>query len=253
LTLQEAKLIIGVFVPSADFKNSFRRVKLSRRIHPEAIFKEPTIQMSANAKFLAVILGLALSASTAAVAQSSGATTAAIPKVGIVNIQLAIANTNEGKKELEALQQRFAPKEGELKAQNDEIENLKKQLQTQGGKLSEEERNTRVKAIESKQKTLQRSYEDAQTEFQQAQQDVVNRLGTKMLKVVEDYAQKNGYSVIMDISNPQTPVLYAAGSNNVTPQLVDAYNAANPSAAPAAPAAPAPKPGTGAAPAPKKP
>ena len=219
--------------------------------------------MSGNTKILALFLGLTLAASTGAMAQAPGATPAAVPKVGIVAIQAAIANTNEGKKELDALQQRFAPKQAELKTLNDEVEGLKKQLQTQGDKLSEEERNNRIKSLETKQKTLQRSYDDAQSEYQQAEQEIVNRLGTKMLKVMEDYAQKNGYTVIMDVSNPQTPVLYAAQSTNITQQLVDAYNTANPSAAPApaapkpgasaVPAAPAPKPGTAAAPAPKRP
>lgn len=210
--------------------------------------------MSGNTKILAVILGLVLSACTGAVAQAAGPATPAVPKVGIVAIQAAIANTNEGKKELDSLQQRFTPKQTELKALNDEVEGLKKQLQAQGDKLSEEERNNRIKTLETKQKTLQRNYDDAQTEYQQAEQEIVNRLGTKMLKVMEDYAQKNGYTVIMDVSNPQTPVLYAATSTNITQQLVDAYNTANPSAAPAAPSAPAPKPGAAAVkPAPKKP
>lgn len=207
--------------------------------------------MSGNTKILALFLGLTLAGSTAT-AQASSATPPAVPKVGIVAIQAAIANTNEGKKELDALQQRFSPKQAELKTQNDEVEALKKQLQAQGDKLNDEERANRARAIEAKQKTLQRNFEDAQNEYQQAEQDVVNRLGTKMLKVMEDYAQKNGYTVIMDVSNPQTPVLYAAQSTNITQQLVDAYNTANPSAAPA-PAAPAPKPGASAAPGPKKP
>ncbi len=208
------------------------------------------IEMSVNKKILALLLGLSVGASTPALAQAAGTSATAVPKVGIVAIQAAIANTNEGKKELDALQQRFGPKEAELKTMNDEIEGLKKQLQAQGDKLSDEERNNRVRAIETKQKALQRNLDDAQNEFQQAQQEVVNRLGTKMLKVMEDYAQKNGYAVIMDVSNPQTPVLYAAQNTNITQQLVDAYNAANPSAAPAAPS---PKPAAGTAPASKKP
>lgn len=207
--------------------------------------------MLGNTKILALFLGLGLGAS-AAMAQSAPGPAPTAPKVGIVAIQAAIANTNEGKKELDALQQRFAPKQAELKTLNDEVEGLKKQLQTQGDKLSDEERNNRVRIIEAKQKTLQRNLDDAQSEYQQAEQEVVNRLGTKMLKVMEEYAQKNGYTVIMDVSSPQTPVLYAAESTNITKQLVDAYNAANPVAAATTPSAPAPKAGaTG--PAPKRP
>lgn len=205
--------------------------------------------MLGHTKILALFLGFGLAASTAARAQA-GAPTAAT-KMGIVAIQQAIANTNEGKKELDALQQRFSPKQVELKNQNDEVEKLKQQLQAQGDKLSEDARASQLRSIETKQKTLQRNLEDAQTEYQQAEQEVVNRLGTKMLKVLEQYALKNGYAVIMDVSNPQTPVLYAAESTNITKELVDAYNAQSPVAAPAAPK-PASKP-VSPAPAPKQP
>ncbi len=154
-------------------------------------------------------------------------------KVGIVSIQDAIANTNEGKKELEALQQKYAPRQAALQGQNDELENMKKQLQAQGDKLSEEERNSRVRSATEKQKNLQRSAEDFQNEVQQAEQEILNRLGKKMLDVLEKYAKTNGYAVVMDVSNPQTPVLYANPGTNITKSLVDAYNAESPVAAPA--------------------
>jgi len=198
-------------------------------------------------KMSMTVLALGLSAlfTSAALAQAAAApannaanaATAGSGKIAIVNIQEAIGATNEGKKEFEALQQKFSPKQAELKTQNDEVENLKKQLQTQGDKLSDEERSTRVKSLELKQKTLQRNYEDAQAEFQQAEQEVVNRIGAKMLNVLEKYAKSNGYAAVLDVSNPQTPVLYA--STNITKELVDAYNAAAPVAA-----APVGKPAT---------
>jgi Skp family chaperone for outer membrane proteins len=215
---------------------------------------------------MAFVLALTLVASGRLLAQGAAATAAnaSAGKVAIVNIQDAIANTNEGKKELDALQQKFSPKQAELKTQNDEVENLKKQLQAQGDKLSDDERNNRVKSIEVKQKSLQRNFEDAQNEFQQAEQEVVNRLGKKMLEVLEKYAKSNGYSMVLDVSNPQTPVLYASPNANITKELVEAYNAEVPVAAPTTkPAAsnttPRPATGTatrpaaGSAPTPKKP
>lgn len=166
-------------------------------------------------------------------------------KIGIIAIQQAIAATNEGKKDLEALQQRFAPKQAEIKSMSDEVENLKKQLQTQSDKLSDDARATQVRTLDTKQKLLQRTYDDAQGEYQQAQQEIVNRIGTKMVKVLEQYAKKNGYAVILDVSNPQTPVLYASETTNVTKEIVDAYNAQS---APATHAAkPASAPGSAAA------
>ncbi|HLY91659.1 MAG TPA: OmpH family outer membrane protein [Candidatus Angelobacter sp.] len=230
----------------------------------------------AKNQILAVGFGLSLALSSLAVSQTTSASAAApgtagaapasgnpaptVTKIGVVQIQEAILATEEGKKEFEALQQRFSPKQAELKSQNDEVENLKKQYQAQADKLSDDEKNSRARSIDSKQKALQRSFEDAQGEFQQAEQEVLDRLGAKMLKTLEKYAQANGYSIILDVSNPQTsPVLWATQGNVITKELVEAYNADNPVAGAApkpaaakAPAKPAAHP-AGPATTPKKP
>jgi outer membrane protein len=193
------------------------------------------------------VFGLALCSlfSMLAAAQGSGP---ARTKIGAVSSQEAILATDEGKKESETIQQRFGPRGNALKAQNEEVEKLKSQLQAQSDKLSDAERAKRVKEISDKQKTLQRSYEDFQAEVQQAEQEIMTRLGQKMLKVLEKYADKNGYAIILDTANPQTPVAWVYPGNNINKELVEAYNAENPVSG--VPAAGAAKPATPAAPKP---
>src|SRR6476661_6271863 len=190
----------------------------------------------AKSRIPALILSLCIVSGTAAFAQAAAAPAASpaasagpVPtKIGIVNIQQAIGECAEGKKEIDALQQKFNPKQVELKSLNDEVENLKKQYQAQADKLSDEEKASRAKAIDAKQKVLQRNYEDAQAEFQQAEQEVINRIGSKMITVLDKYANANGFAVVLDVSNPQTsPVLYAMKGTVITKELVDAYNAEN--------------------------
>jgi len=206
-------------------------------------------------KTLALSLGLSTAFSCLALAQAASAPAADPPatKIGVVNIQEAIMTSNEGKKEADALQAKFGGRQNELKTLNDEVENLKKQYTAQEASLSEDARSTKAKAIEAKSKTLQRNYEDFQNEVNQAEQEVVNRIGQKMLGVLEKYAKANGFAVVIDVSNPQTPVLWFNQGTLITKQLVEAYNAESGIAAPApkstgaAPARPAP------APTPKKP
>jgi outer membrane protein len=197
-------------------------------------------------------------------AESTPAPTGPVPtKIGVVNIQQAIQECGEGKKEIDALQQKFAPKQVELKQLSDDVENLKKQYQAQAEKLSDDEKSSRAKAIDTKQKSLQRNYEDAQAEFQQAEQEVINRIGSKMVAVLEKYSNANGFAVVLDVSNPQTsPVLWATQGTVITKDLVDAYDKANPAGAttpaakPAGAAGAATRPATAPArpaPTPKKP
>lgn len=200
------------------------------------------------AKFRNLAIGLSLSTilgtfvfaqAAAAPAAGAGTSAEATTKIGVVNIQQAISECAEGKKEIDGLQQKFSPKQAELKGMNDDLDNLKKQLQAQADKLNADERASRAKAIDTKQKALQRNYEDAQAEFQQAEQDVINRIGAKMVAVLEKYANANGFAVVLDVSNPQTsPVLWATQGTVITKELVEAYDKENPSGA----AAPAAKP-----------
>src|SRR5438270_10287425 len=230
----------------------------------------------AQLKNLALGIGLGAVLGTFACAQGAAAPAATTPsastpastgpvptKIGVVNIQQAIQECAEGKKEIDTLQQRFAPKQVELKQQSDDVENLKKQYQAQAEKLSDDEKAGRAKAIDTKQKSLQRNYEDAQAEFQQAEQDVINRIGSKMVAVLEKYSNANGFAVVLDVSNPQTsPVLWATQGTVITKELVDAYDKANPAGAttpaakPAGAAGAATRPATAPArpaPTPKKP
>src|SRR5215471_9509294 len=127
-----------------------------------------------KSKFTRILLAMAFVVSVGALAQtgSAAANPAAAPasaapaatgpgtKIGTISMEQAIFATNEGRRDFEALQKKLEPKQNELKNQNDEIENLKKQLNTQGDKLNDDARASLVKQIETKQKSLDRALQD---------------------------------------------------------------------------------------------
>lgn len=159
------------------------------------------------------------------VATAPAATASATPsRIGIVNIQAAIISSNEGQRDFETLRKKYDPKRNELELLNRDVEDLKKQLSTTGDKLNEDARSNLLKQIDSKQKTLQRSYEDANNELQGQQNEIANRIGQKMMEVLDKYAKEHGYAVILDYSGQASPVLWAATSTDVTQILVEAYN-----------------------------
>jgi outer membrane protein len=68
----------------------------------------------------------------------------------------------------------------------------------------------------------------------------MQELGNKVMAVVEKYATGNGYALVLDVSNPQTPVLWASQTIDITGDIVKLYDQANPgTGAPAAAAKPA--------------
>src|ERR1035437_3933306 len=141
-------------------------------------------------KFLRVLLAIAVTLTIPAWAQTGSAPppsgSAATPatttgpstgtKVGTINITEAIFGSNEGRRDAEALQKKFEPKQNELKGQNDELEGLKKQLTAQQDKLNEEALATLKKQIEAKQKVFDRSVQDAQEDFGNQNQEIATRI-----------------------------------------------------------------------------
>ncbi|MGB8062183.1 MAG: OmpH family outer membrane protein [Candidatus Sulfotelmatobacter sp.] len=161
-------------------------------------------------------------------------------KVGTINIQEAIFGSNEGQRDIQALQKKFEPKQAELKGQNDELEQLKKQLNTQQDKLNQDALDTLKKQIEGKQKLFDRNVQDAQEEFGSQQQDIASRILQKMAPMIVKYSQENGYGMIVDTSKPwpQSPVLWwNQDAVDITKPVVEAYNVQSGVPAPAAPAA----------------
>src|SRR5712692_7873266 len=110
---------------------------------------------------------------------------------------------------------------------NDEIEVLKKQLNTQGEKLNETTRGSLVKQIEVKQKSLDRAVQDAREEAQNQQNEIAQRILQKIAPVLVKYAGDNGFGIIIDTSQPwpQGPVVWQSQAVDVTKPIVDAYNA----------------------------
>jgi len=166
----------------------------------------------------------------------SAAAAATGTKVGTINIEQAIFASNEGRRDFESLSKKFEPKQTELKGLGDEIEGLKKQLSTQGDKMNDDAKAVLVKQIESKQKSFERTSQDAQEEFQGQQGEIGNRILTKMAPMIVDYAGKNGYGIIIDTSQqwPRGPVIWYGQSVDITQPIVEAYNVQSGVPAPAA-------------------
>ena len=125
---------------------------------------------------------------------------------------------------------------------------------TPGSTLSEPERDSRLRTIDEKTKSLQRAAEDAQNEASNAMNDMYQQLAQKVYAVLDAYANQSKFTLVLDTSTQQTPVLWASNSTDITKAVVDAYNVksgvpAQPASGGGVPAAPrpstAPHTGTG--------
>jgi outer membrane protein len=216
-----------------------------------------------TSKFLRSFLAIAVLSMISAWAQTGGAATPSSPsavaaspavpaptattgtgtKVGTINVEAAVFGCNEGRRDADALTKKLEPKQNELKSQNEELEGLQKQLQTQGDKLNEDAKATLVKQIETKKKSLDRAVQDFQEDGQNQGKEIFSRILQKMAPTIVKYAQANSFQLIVDTSNqwPQSQVLWSGEGVDITKAIVDAYNVSSGVPAPAPTGAPAAK------------
>jgi Skp family chaperone for outer membrane proteins len=193
-------------------------------------------------------------ASTAPAPQPAAAETAVAPqaipaKIALIAFEQAVFATNEGQRTVQDVQDKYKPKKTQIDTLAQEVDSLKKQLQSAPATLSDEERATRLKNIDTKEKQLNRDAEDAQTAYNADLQEAYGKVAAKVSVTLKDYVAKNGYTLLLDVSNQQSNVMWAVPSTDVTQAVVTAYNTSSGVAAPvpsgpSAPSAARPRPTT---------
>jgi outer membrane protein len=176
-------------------------------------------------------------------AQTGGASAAAAAgKVGVIDVQVAITSTAEGKQAAAELQSQFAPRQTELSNMQKQMEDIQTRLRTGQTTLSDDEKARLQREGEQLQRTFQRRSQDAQDDFNEAQREIVDRIGRRMIDVLSKYARDNAFTVVLDRSGQTSPVIFAANSVDVTQDIIRLFDQAYPAkAAATTPRTPAPQ------------
>jgi len=155
-------------------------------------------------------------------AQSAGAP--AQGKVGVINVQVAITSTSEGKQAAAEMQSQFTPRQTELENLRKQLDDLQTRVRTGSNTLSDEEKARLAAEYDRLGRVFQRKQQETQEDFNEAQREIVDRIGRKMMEVLDKYSRDNGYSIIFDTSAQNTPVIYAANQIDITQEIIRLYD-----------------------------
>jgi outer membrane protein len=212
------------------------------------------VLVSALAAGVLTTAGIAQTASPQAPATHATAPAAppppqAIPaKIAFIELEEVAAATNEGQKAVAEVQKKYQPQKDALDKLKAEIDALTKQLQNPPATMSDEERASRARDLDTKQKQLQRDADDAQTSYNSDVSDAIGKILQKLGPIVVKYVQENGYTMLLDnTGQPQQGGLNLLwGGSDISAAVVAAYNASSKVATPipSAPSATRPAPAT---------
>src|SRR6266705_6608334 len=169
-------------------------------------------------------------------------------RVAVVDFEKALVESVEGKKSSDKFNATLQSKQAEGEKRQKELEDAQKKLQTQDRTLSETAKANLQKDIDRRTTELRRLNEDAQKELQSLRDELLRPIAERASAILNALAAEQGYTLIIDVSNPQSNVVWFNPKNDLTEELtrrIDAATktteAAKPAAPPAVrPAAPAP-------------
>src|SRR5207248_9648831 len=177
---------------------------------------------------------------------SASAPAPSLGKVGVIDIRGAIGNTSEGKQASAELQSQFAPRQTELENLNKQINDLRQRLAACEGKCSQDEIGRLTQQGQKATQRFDRLNNELQEDLNSAQGEVIDRIGRKMVHVLDRYPREHGYTMVLDSSAQNTPILYASTQLDLTQHIGRLYHSAYPLKGGPTPAQPKPaaKPAT---------
>ena len=160
------------------------------------------------------ILGIALVVAFAAPAAAQEM------KIGVVSLQALIENAPQTKAAMDALQEEFAPRQRELVAKQKEYEELATKAQKDFAVMGETERRNAEKDLRDLQREVTRLQNELREDLNLRQNEEYGLLQRALLKEVQDYAQQQGYDLIVGDG-----VLFVSNSVNITEEVLRAVEA----------------------------
>lgn len=143
-------------------------------------------------------------------------------KLGCVDIQKILLNSDAGKEAKEQLAGKANKYEGEKNSREEELKRLKAELEKQNVLLSESARGAKEKDYQQKLKEYQRFLKDAQDDLQAKNDELTNKIVEQIVKMVQEYGRKNGYTFVF-VKNDA--MLFVDDKADLTEELLKTFNA----------------------------
>lgn len=143
-------------------------------------------------------------------------------KIGVVDLQLAVTSTKEGKRAKEKLEKLTKQKQKELDKKTERIKKMEKDMESQMQVLSEDGKKKLIQTYRQELMELQKLYMENQTFLAKKKSELLQPILKKMGRVIKEIAERDGYTVILDSS--VGAVIYVDPANDLTNEVIRRFN-----------------------------
>ena len=143
-------------------------------------------------------------------------------KIAVVNVQKAMADTDEIKKASAAVEAKYKKPQDELAKLQADLQSIEAQVGS--GKLNQNAIAELQAQGQRKQRDAQCLSDDLQADFDRDRQEILGKASQKMQDIISKLAAEKGFDLIIDSSQ----TLFFKPTMELTTDATAAYNKANP-------------------------
>ena len=144
-------------------------------------------------------------------------------RVGFVDIQKAVINTKEWKREFEVFKKNFAKEKKKIKARENRIKKMLEDLNKQSFVLDPELKKKKEDKFRKEKVAFERYVQDQNAEFSKSEKEITQKILIKMMKIIKKIGKDKKYTMILE----QKVVLYHDQGNDLTALATKTYNRKN--------------------------
>ncbi len=153
-------------------------------------------------------------------------------KYGIIDMQHALNDTEEGKKALGRLKAKLEMENTVLKGKQDDLRKVEEEITKQGYMLSDAARSEKELKFRKLREEFEKYREEKSGEFARQQKETTEVILKKVLEVVDGYAKAEGLGLIFESSSRTQgmpgSVIWYDPKNDITPKIIELYNKKHP-------------------------
>jgi len=147
-------------------------------------------------------------------------------KVGTVNLNRAVNESEQGKKAKEELEAFVKSKQAGLDEIGAKAAKIKEELDKKGDVLSAEARKNKEDELARLTREYQRDAADSQADVRKRENELTHGIITQMLNIVRDIAAEEGYTFILEESQPF--LIYADKGLDITDRVIKKFDESKP-------------------------
>lgn len=145
-------------------------------------------------------------------------------KIGVIDFQRCIQESNEGKRIDESLKNKQAEMQKDVDKKRQELVDMQKEMDKQNLMLSMDAKTEREKEFEKKQRDLQYLMQDLNEEYKKLQTDARYSILTTINSVVDTIAKQQKFDLIAERAN----IMYFSKELDITDQVITELNKLKP-------------------------